>query len=65
MNWRIWRLLERDLFGLNIKPMMAVIPDNRDRELMVNAPGVGDFWNSVRSWQEHGWTIGLHGYQGY
>jgi len=39
---------------------MAVIPDNRDRELMVSAPGVDDFWNSVRSWQKRGWTVGLH-----
>jgi|HubBroStandDraft_4_1064222.scaffolds.fasta_scaffold38587_3 predicted deacetylase len=63
MNWRVWRLLEHDLYELNIKPLMAVIPDNRDRDLMVSAPSVDDFWNSVRSWQEHGWTIGLHGYQ--
>ncbi len=39
MNWQIWRLLERDLYELNIKPLMAVIPDNRG-ELMVSAPGV-------------------------
>jgi predicted deacetylase len=63
MNWRIWRFLERDLCDLNIKPLMAVIPDNRDRELMVSTSGVEDFWNSVRFWQARGWTIGLHGYQ--
>jgi predicted deacetylase len=63
MKWRIWRLLERDLHALNVKPLMAVIPDNRDKELVVGEGGVDDFWNSVRSWQEHGWTIGLHGYQ--
>ena len=63
MNWRIWQLLERDLVELNIKPIMAVVPDNRDKHLMVSAPGVDDFWNSVRSWQKRGWTIGLHGYQ--
>jgi predicted deacetylase len=63
MNWRVWRLLEHDLYELNIKPLMAVVPDNRDRDLMVSAPSVDDFWNSVRSWQKHGWTIGLHGYQ--
>ena len=63
MNWRIWRFLEPDLCDLNIKPLMAVIPDNRDRELMVSAPGGTDFWKNVRSWQERGWTIGLHGYQ--
>lgn len=63
MNWRIWRLLEADLCELNIKPLMAVIPDNRDRDLMVSAPGVENFWNNVRCWEERGWTIGLHGYQ--
>lgn len=63
MNWRIWRLLEADLCELNIKPLMAVIPDNRDRHLMVSTPDDGDFWKHVRCWQERGWTIGLHGYQ--
>ena len=63
MNWRIWRLFEHDLYRLNIRPLLAVIPDNRDRDLMVSSPGVDDFWNSVRAWQKRGWTIGLHGYQ--
>jgi peptidoglycan/xylan/chitin deacetylase (PgdA/CDA1 family) len=63
MNWRIWRLLEADLYQLNISPVMAVIPDNRDRQLMVSAPDNGDFWQHVRCWQERGWTIGMHGYQ--
>jgi len=63
MNWRTWRQLEGTLYDLNIKPLMAVVPDNRDRDLMVSAPVVDDFWNNVRSWQARGWTIGLHGYQ--
>jgi predicted deacetylase len=63
MNWELWRLLEGDFLELNIKPIMAVVPDNRDKGLMVSAPGADDFWNSVRSWQARGWTIGLHGYQ--
>jgi predicted deacetylase len=63
MNWERWHLLECDFLELNIKPIMAVVPDNRDRGLMVSAPGADDFWNSVRSWQSRGWTIGLHGYQ--
>jgi hypothetical protein len=63
MNWRIWGLLEADLCELGIKPIVAVVPDNRDKHLMVTPQGVGDFWSRVRSWQERGWTIGLHGYQ--
>lgn len=63
MNWPTWHLLERDLCELNINPILAIVPDNRDKHLMVSAAGVDDFWNSVRSWQRRGWTIGLHGYQ--
>ena len=63
MNWQIWQLLEHDLCELDIKPILAVVPDNRDKELMVSEPGVDDFWKNVRCWQRRGWTIGLHGYQ--
>lgn len=63
MNWQIWQLLEHDLCELDIKPILAVVPDNRDKELMVSEPGLDDFWKSVRCWQRRGWTIGLHGYQ--
>jgi hypothetical protein len=30
---------------------------------MVSAPDADDFWKRVRTWQQHGFTIGLHGYQ--
>jgi predicted deacetylase len=63
MNWRTWHILERDLCELNVKPIVAVIPDNRDKNLMVSSPAVNDFWSNVRTWQKRGWTIGLHGYQ--
>jgi predicted deacetylase len=62
MNWRVWDQVERMLVARDVKPILAVVPDNRHPALDVveRAP---DFWERVRGWQGRGWTIGLHGYQ--
>ncbi|MCK9688358.1 DUF2334 domain-containing protein [Scleromatobacter humisilvae] len=44
-----------------IKPLLGVVPDNRDPKLDVQ-PRVADFWARVRSWRDQGWTIAQHGY---
>lgn len=62
MNWQIWSKIESILIEKNIRPILAVVPDIRDPELMVSPPAA-DFWDRVRKWQSWGWTIGLHGYQ--
>ena len=62
MNWRIWTEIESALAELKLKPILAVVPDNQDAALQVDAPRQ-DFWERVRNWQSNGWTIGLHGYQ--
>jgi len=62
MNWEIWEGVESVLSRCDIKPILAVIPDNQDPELVVNAPEP-DFWERVRGWQANGWAIALHGYQ--
>jgi predicted deacetylase len=62
MNWPIWRRVENLLVRYEVTPILAVVPDNRDPKLMVQARN-GEFWDRVRSWQERGWTIGWHGYQ--
>lgn len=62
MNWGVWSEIENILIDLNVKPILAVIPDNRDRDLQVFKPHT-EFWDRVRKWQSLGWTIGLHGYQ--
>lgn len=62
MNWRIWAEIESILTNHNVHPILAVVPDNRDPNLMV-APPVPDFWDRVRAWQARGWIIALHGYQ--
>lgn len=62
MNWSIWERVESVLMRHNIKPILAVVPDNRDPMLMVDSVCAG-FWERVRAWQATGWTIALHGYQ--
>src|SRR5437763_10368509 len=62
MRWDVWSEIEASLMDFGIKPILAVVPDNRDPVLQV-APPMKDFWERVRRWQELGWTIALHGYQ--
>lgn len=62
MNWAVWDEVEAVLMEQGIRPVLAVVPDNRDPGLAV-APARSDFWDRVRRWQAAGWTIGLHGHQ--
>jgi predicted deacetylase len=62
MNWTAWDRVERILRTADVKPIVAVVPDNRDPHLRVEAARP-QFWRRVRAWQRDGWTIGLHGYQ--
>ena len=61
-NWELWDQIEKVLCSYDVRPILAVIPDNQDPELR---HGVEDprFWERVRHWQAKNWTIGLHGYQ--
>ena len=62
MNWAIWEQVEQALVETAVKPILAVVPDNRDPQLNV-APANPRFWDRVREWQARGWSIGVHGYQ--
>ncbi|MDC3152558.1 DUF2334 domain-containing protein, partial [Pelagibacteraceae bacterium] len=46
---------------LNIKPVMGVIPNNKDSELLAY-PKNENFWKVVNNWQTKGWEISMHGY---
>jgi len=62
MNWVVWEQIESILNKHNIKPIIAVVPDNRDPKLNVASPRE-NFWEKIREWQAAGWTIAIHGYQ--
>lgn len=57
-----WNKIERIFDEFNIKPIVAVIPDNKDKKLIFDEKDKF-FWNKVKNWQSKGWTIGMHGYR--
>jgi len=62
MNWSVWSAIEGIVTSHGIRPIVAVVPDNRDPHLVAGPPRK-DFWDLVKKWQAAGWTIALHGYQ--
>lgn len=61
MDRERWLLFEQIFDELGIKPIVAVIPDNKDPKQHLS-PDKGDFWETVNRWKEKGWEIALHGY---
>lgn len=43
-----------------VKPLLGVVPDNRDAKLDV-APQRPDFWDLARQWHARGWALAQHG----
>lgn len=61
MDWNKWEKIESILDRYGIKPIVAIVPDNRDTDLIVAESNDVQFWEKARSWQTKGWVIGLHG----
>lgn len=61
MNVESWSRVERLLDFYSIKPIVGVIPNNRDEQLC-SYPYDDVFWDRVISWREKGWSIAMHGY---
>jgi len=56
-----WKALLDALDSYDIKPIIAVIPNNKDPKLQV-ASVDPSFWKSVRLWQDKGYIVAMHGY---
>ncbi len=61
MNWRLMDKCESLFEKHNIKPVVGVIPNNKDTELL-SYPKRENFWNIVNRWQAKNWEIAMHGY---
>tara|TARA_Y200000002_G_scaffold367798_1_gene360205 strand:+ start:5346 stop:6074 length:729 start_codon:yes stop_codon:yes gene_type:complete len=61
MNWHLMNKCEVLFDKLNIKPVMGVIPNNEDKDLLIY-PKKENFWGIVKKWQSKGWEIAMHGY---
>jgi len=57
-----WLRLSALIAESNLKPILAVVPDNRDSELYISEPEES-FWQQMCDLQQAGAAIALHGYQ--
>ena len=61
MKWEYMEEIEAIFDKHNIKPVLGVIPNNKDPELLSYPKKEKDFWDQVRLWKNKGWEIGMHG----
>ena len=61
MNWNLMDKCEELFDKNNIKPVMGVIPNNKDKELL-SYPKRENFWKIVERWKLKNWEIAMHGY---
>jgi|APSaa5957512535_1039671.scaffolds.fasta_scaffold10401_3 predicted deacetylase len=62
MNWEVWNQVELILDKYDIKPIVAIVPDCSDENIMID-PYNCNFWRKVKEWELKGWGIALHGYE--
>lgn len=69
MDWSKFERFKELLDQYQIKPLIGVVPDNRDDNLEFEEENTGNFsehgnfWQYVKQLQEEGWVIAMHGYQ--
>ena len=62
MDCQKWNQMENLLDKYDIKPLVGVIPNFKDK--MIDIYDIDtNFWNKVHQWEDKGWTIALHGYE--
>ena len=61
MNWDLMEKAESLFEKYEIKPVIGVIPNNKDEELL-SYPKKDDFWEQLRKWRDKGWEISMHGF---
>lgn len=61
MDIKKWQRMELLLDKYAIKPLVGVIPQNADPELLAYEKDL-DFWKKATDWQKNGWELALHGF---
>jgi len=59
-----WNMMERasNLFDkFEVKPVLGIIPNNKDPELLNYPKRNSNFWDQVRNWKKKGWEMAMHG----
>ena len=62
MSREKWQRFEPLIERYSIRPILAVVPDNRDPGLELDEPDP-EFWTRMAAMEAAGATIGLHGYR--
>lgn len=62
MHIENWAKIEQLLDESGIRPLVGVIPLNRD-PMLLEFPRDPGFWEKAKAWQDKGWRIALHGYE--
>jgi len=62
MDSKKWDLFERVLDEIGIKPIVAVIPNCKDKSMNYQDSDPF-FWKKVKNWEMKNWNIALHGYE--
>jgi peptidoglycan/xylan/chitin deacetylase (PgdA/CDA1 family) len=62
VNRERWLRLAALIEEHGLKPILAIVPDNRDPDLCVSSPDE-NFWERMRDLQRSGAAIALHGYR--
>lgn len=64
MDWERFYRFKALLDKYQIKPLIGVVPDNRDENLRAKAQGAPeDFWACIRQLRDQGWQIAMHGFR--
>ncbi len=62
MDWEKFRRLERLLDENKIAPLIGIVPDNQDPNLMRN-PAMPEFDEQIRKWEAKDWVFAMHGWK--
>ncbi len=60
MDWEKFHAFQKILEEYGIAPLLGVVPDNRDANLIKDKPRA-DFWEYIKTLQDRGWMIAMHG----
>ena len=61
MDRKKWNRFFNILDKYYIKPIVAVIPNNEDKDMLIDEYDK-NFWDKVREWQNKKYNIALHGF---
>lgn len=61
MNVERWSKILSILEKYSIKPLIGIIPNNKDTEIIIDSPDP-IFWDKARSWGKKDYALALHGF---